>query len=91
MSAFKRLKGQEKRQRVEDAPGSDNEKASSSEELPIEEESEMSKAEENVAETIEKDPEDELRALADQDPESKEWKNRQRVLLISQRGIREPY
>jgi ribosome biogenesis protein BRX1 len=33
------------------------------------------------------DPEEELRAFKDAEPLSKEWKNRQRVLLVCQRGI----
>ena len=33
------------------------------------------------------DPEEELRAFKDADPLSKEWKNRQRVLMVCQRGI----
>jgi hypothetical protein len=31
----------------------------------------------------EADPEDELRAFTDADPANKEWKNRQRVLMIA--------
>ena len=59
-------------------------------------EEEESKAEEEKdgdadAEKVEEDPEDKLRALADQEPESKEWKNRQRVLCITQRGIKETH
>lgn len=34
----------------------------------------------------EEDPEDQLRAFKDADPHSKEWKNRQRVLMVTQRG-----
>lgn len=37
------------------------------------------------------DPEDELRAFTDQDPANKEWKNRQRVLLVSQKGLNGRY
>ena len=33
------------------------------------------------------DPEEELRAFKDAEPLSKEWKNRQRVLMVCQRGI----
>ena len=36
---------------------------------------------------VEIDPEEELRAFKDPEPHSKEWKNRQRVLLLCQRGI----
>lgn len=33
------------------------------------------------------DPEEELRAFKDVEPLSKDWKNRQRVLMVCQRGI----
>ena len=33
------------------------------------------------------DPEDDLRAFKDPDPASKEWKNRQRTLVVCSRGI----
>ena len=59
-------------------------------------EEEETKADEDKDDDVEKaeeveDPEDKLRALADQEPESKEWKNRQRVLCITQRGIKETH
>ena len=36
---------------------------------------------------IDLDPENDLRAFKDPDPASKEWKNRQRTLVICSRGI----
>ena len=38
-------------------------------------------------ETINIDPENELRAFKDADPLSKDWKNRQRTLVVCSRGI----
>ena len=39
------------------------------------------------AESVQAKPDLDLRAFKDADPMSKEWKNRQRVLLVCQRGI----
>ena len=36
---------------------------------------------------ISHDPEDELRAFKDPEKETREWKNRQRVLMVTQRSI----
>lgn len=44
-------------------------------------------AEGEMNEIVNLDPEDDLRAFKDADPASKEWKNRQRTLVLCSRGI----
>lgn len=41
----------------------------------------------DAGEEIQIDPEEDLRAFKDPDPASKEWKNRQRTLVVCSRGI----
>lgn len=48
-------------------------------------EGEENKEEQEAVEQV--DSEDELRAFKDPDPQSKEWKNRQRTLILISRGI----
>lgn len=49
--------------------------------------SEDNEAAEENGEVVNIDPENELRAFKDPDPASREWKNRQRTLVVCSRGI----
>ncbi len=49
--------------------------------------SEDNEAAEENGEIVNIDPENELRAFKDPDPASREWKNRQRTLVVCSRGI----
>ena len=53
--------------------------------------SEQDPKDESQSEDIQIDPEEELRAFKDPEPLSKEWKNRQRVLMVCQRGIEQRF
>ena len=83
-----------KRQKLENGEASSESKSSIEDQLDddaaeeAEEEGEA-EIEEASQEKSEHDPEEEYRAFADQEPECKEWKNRQRVLCITARGIKE--
>ena len=66
-----------------DSQSSQNEEVSGSSEKS----SEKSDEKKESVEKPEADPEDELRAFKDAEPHSKEWKNRQRVMMVCQRGI----
>lgn len=57
------------------------------EEGSVKKEDEESSEEEEKPVVKKPDFRDGLRAFADPDPDSKEWKNRQRVLIVCQRGI----
>ena len=70
-----------KRQKVED---SDSKDSSDSDKDSGEKDASSSSDQENAPEI---DPEDELRAFKDPDALSKDWKNRQRVLMVTQRSI----
>ena len=52
-----------------------------------EEHSQNESQNENADDVIDLDPENDLRAFKDAEPASKEWKNRQRTLVVSSRGI----
>jgi len=71
-----------KRQKVSDSESKDDDSGDSDEESGDQEGSA-----EDQGNAPEIDPEDELRAFKDADASSKEWKNRQRVLLVTQRSI----
>ena len=78
----------------QDLVESDNNSASAEEEkvadkVMTEEEAKGSdeEAEGEMNEIVNLDPEDDLRAFKDADPASKEWKNRQRTLVLCSRGI----
>jgi len=86
MSAYKKII-----KKVEAAPAESEESVNSDSEAEVQKlESEQgSEKDEEVKEeaVAEVDSEDELRAFKDPDPLSKEWKNRQRTLVLISRGI----
>ena len=75
--APKRQKTEKKAKKAESSADDSSEKE---ETIELEKSEEGDKAEEV-------DPEDELRAFKDAEPHTKEWKNRQRVLMITQRSL----
>jgi len=75
----------------EELDSSNSEESDSQDQVVKQASSDDASSNENEAaaegETINIDPENELRAFKDADPNSKDWKNRQRTLVVCSRGI----